>query len=57
MNRPHPVEVAVPALMFTVAGWLIGGSVFSAVVGALFGLFLGVVASGAGHRSENGRPT
>lgn len=55
MNRPHPVEVAVPALTFTVAGWLIGGTLLGAVGGALFGIALGSVASVAGHRSDSDR--
>jgi hypothetical protein len=51
MNRPHPVEVAVPALTFTVAGWLIGGVVGGAV-GAVVGIALGAAASVVGH-AEN----
>ena len=48
MNRPHPVEVAVPALTFTVAGWLIGGG-GGAAVGAVVGIALGATASVVGH--------
>lgn len=52
MTRPHPVEVAIPALTFTVAGWLIGGTMLGAVGGAVFGIALGSVASVAGHDGE-----
>jgi hypothetical protein len=53
MNQPHPVEVVVPALTFTVAGWLIGGSMLGAVGGALFGIVLGSLASVAGHSDDS----
>lgn len=48
MSQPHPVEVAVPALTFTVAGWLIGGG-DGAAVGAVVGIALGAAASVVGH--------
>ncbi|EJN58471.1 hypothetical protein [Halogranum rubrum] len=52
MDEPHPVEIVVPAVTFTVAGFLIGGTAVGAVVGAVVGIALGAMASVAGHGDE-----
>lgn len=49
MDESHPVEIAVPAVTFTVAGFLIGGTAVGAVVGAVVGIALGATASLVGH--------
>lgn len=52
MDEIHPVEVVVPAVTFTVAGFLIDGTVTGAVLGALVGIALGATASVVGHGDE-----